>query len=90
MKINHRIALEHDDPFWLEVDRLGLEYKRGDSNNMFSVLEITQDEPGWPEVERLVGEHRPVSHFVSNIFTKRELDASSVPLQQKPMPTADG
>ena len=30
MEINHRIALRHDDPFWREIERLGLDYDRGD------------------------------------------------------------
>ena len=81
MKINHRIAVRHDDPFWLEIDLLGLDYERGDSNSvlklaMSSVLNVTEDQPEWPEVERLIAEYRPTSHFVSNLFTKRELNAA--------------
>jgi hypothetical protein len=81
VKINHRIALNHDNPFWLGIERLGLKYERGDSNNVLklampSVLNITENEPEWPDVARLVGECSPATHFVSNVFTKRELDAA--------------
>jgi len=82
VKINHRIAVPHDSPFWLEIDYLGLDYRRGDSDNilhlaMSSVLNITEDRPEWPEVARLLKEYEPrASHFVSNLYTKRELDAA--------------
>ena len=81
MRINHRITARNDDPFWLEIDRLGLDYERGDSNNvlhlaMSSVLNITEDQPQWPAVERLVVEYDLGPHFFFNLFTKAELDAA--------------
>ena len=39
VKINHRIALRHDDPFWREIDRLGLDYDRGD-NELVQALKM--------------------------------------------------
>jgi len=80
MKINHRIALRHDEPFWREIDRLGLDYERGDPNNVLhfaiSVLNVTEDQPEWPEVQRLVAKYGLGSHSVSSCFTKAELDAA--------------
>ena len=78
VKINHRIATRHDDPFWREIERLGLYYERGNPDNVLgfaiSVLNVTEDRPEWPEVECLVATHDPASHFVTNLFTKVELD----------------
>lgn len=80
MKINHRIALRHDDPFWREIDRLGLDYDRGDPDNVLrlaiSVLNVTEDQPEWPGVERLVARYCPGPHSVSNVFTQVELDTA--------------
>ncbi|MFO0828698.1 MAG: hypothetical protein U0572_11205 [Phycisphaerales bacterium] len=80
MKINHRIALRHDDRFWREIDRLGLHYDRGDPNNVLqlaiSVLNVTEDQPEWPEVERLVAKYCSGPHSVSTLFTKAELDTA--------------
>jgi hypothetical protein len=80
VKINHRIALRQDDPFRRELDRLGLDYDRGDPDNMLrlaiSVLNVTEDQPEWPEVERLVAKYRPGNHSVTNLFTKVELDTA--------------
>lgn len=80
MKINHRIALRQDDPFWREIDRLGLDYDRGDADNVLelaiSVLNVTEDQPEWPEVERLVAKYSLGPHFVSSRFTKAELDTA--------------
>ena len=80
MKINHRIALRHDDPFWREIDRLGLDYDRGDPHNALqlaiSVLNVTENQAEWPEVERLVAKYGSATHSVSNRFTKAELDAA--------------
>src|SRR5215813_6243668 len=80
MKINHRIALRHDEPFWREIDRLGLDYERGDPNNVLhlaiNVLNVTEDQPEWPEVQRLVAKCGSGSHLVSNCFTKAELDTA--------------
>ena len=80
VKIKHRIALRDDDRFWLEIDRLGLHYDRGDSNNVLrlaiNVLNVTEDQPEWPEVERLVAIFCSGGHSVSNLFTKAELDTA--------------
>src|SRR3954462_15476575 len=80
MRINHRIAARYDDRFWGEIDRLGIDYERGDSNNVLqlaiSVLNITEDQPNWPKVERLVAKHAIGIHTVENLFTKREIDAA--------------
>lgn len=80
MKINHRIAARSDDPFWGEIDRLGLDYDGGDSNNVLhfaiGVLNVTEDQPEWPEVERLVAKYDMRLHIVSNLFTKAELNAA--------------
>jgi hypothetical protein len=80
VKINHRIALRHDDPFWREIDRLGLDYDHGDPDNVLqfaiSVLNVTEDQPEWPEVERLLAKYSFGLHFVSTRFTKAELDAA--------------
>jgi hypothetical protein len=80
VKINHRIALKHDSPFWREIDRLGLDYDRGDPDDVLqlaiSVLNVTEDQPEWPEVERLVAKYGSVTHFVSIRSTKAELDTA--------------
>lgn len=80
MKINHRIAKRYDDPFWREIERIGLRYERGSPDNelrlAISVLNVTEDDPRWPEVERLAIEHGEGTHFVANVFTKLELDAA--------------
>ena len=80
MKINHRIALRHDEPFWREIDRLGLDYERGDPNNVLhfaiSVLNVTEDQPEWPEVERLIAQYGVATQSVSTRFTKAELDTA--------------
>jgi hypothetical protein len=80
MRINHRIAARYDDRFWVEIDRLGLDYERGDPNNVLqtaiSVLNITEDQPNWPKVERLVAEHDVGTHLVTLLYTKREIDAA--------------
>jgi len=80
MRINHRIAARYDDRFWIEIDRLGLDYERGDPNNVLqtaiSVLNITEDQPNWPKVERLVAEHDVGTHLVTLLYTKREIDAA--------------
>lgn len=77
MKINHRIAARHDEPFWLELDRLGLDYEYGDPNNVLglaiSVLNITEDQPQWPEVQRLIAEHDLGIHSITNLFNKSEV-----------------
>jgi hypothetical protein len=72
MQINHRIASNSDDPFWIEIDRLGITYERG----TLHVLNITEDNSKWPEVERLYAEHRPGTHFINNIFSQPEIDAA--------------
>ncbi len=80
MKINHRITERHDHPFWLEIDWLGLNFERGDPDNVLgsaiSVLNVTEDQHHWPEVERLVAEYDLGPHFVTNLFTTAELDAA--------------
>lgn len=80
MKINHRIARGHDDPFWREIDRLGLDYERGVPDDVLglatSVLNITEDAPEWPEVDHLLAKYAERSHLVTNLFTKAELDAA--------------
>lgn len=80
MKINHRIALRHDDPFWHHIERLGLDYERGSPDNVLrlaiSVLNVTEDHAQWPEVERLLAKYGPATHSVSNKFTKAELGAA--------------
>jgi hypothetical protein len=74
VKINHRITARHDDPFWLEIDRLGLAFERGNANNVISVLNVTEDQPQWSEVERLLAEYDLGPHFLTNLFTKSEMD----------------
>ncbi|MFY9825628.1 MAG: hypothetical protein WAM82_29915 [Thermoanaerobaculia bacterium] len=78
MKINHRIAARYDEPFWLELDRLGLDYEHGDPNNVLglaiSVLNITEDQPQWPKVQRLIAEHDVRVHSITNLFSKREVN----------------
>lgn len=72
MKINHRITADEDDPFWLEIQYLGLKHKGG-------VLNITEDQAEWPEVERLVMDYKgsyPPGDWTSNVYTKRELDSA--------------
>ncbi|MGH7786555.1 MAG: hypothetical protein ACRERC_06785 [Candidatus Binatia bacterium] len=80
MRINHRIAARHDDPFWGGIDRLGIDYDRGNPDNVLrlavSVLNVTEDHPQWPHVERLVAEHRLGPHLIENHFTKGEVDAA--------------
>lgn len=78
MKINHRITARHDNPFWSEIDRLGIDYEHGDPNNVLgfaiSVLNVTEDQPQWPEIERLVAKCDLGHHLVTNIFTKAEMN----------------
>jgi hypothetical protein len=78
VKVSHRIATRHDDPFWREIERLGLDYERGNPDNVLgfaiSVLNVTEDRPEWPEVECLIARYGPGTHFVTNLFTEVELD----------------
>lgn len=80
MRVNHHIVVRHDNPFWREIDHLGIDYVHGDPNNAlgwaFSVLDITEDRPEWPDVERLIAEHDVGPHTFSNVFSKAELDAA--------------
>ncbi len=78
VQINHRITARHDDPFWLDVDRLGLDYERGDPASFpvpgISILNVTEDQKQWPDVEKLLAESRSLGHTVSTSFSKSELD----------------
>ena len=76
MKIKQRIVLRYDSPFWDEIDRLALSYKKGDPRIALSVLEITEDRPEWPEVERLLAKHGEKSISYSNVYSKAELDTA--------------
>jgi hypothetical protein len=80
VKVNHRITGRTDDPFWPEIDRLGLDYEHGDPNNVLgfaiSVLNVTEDDPRWPEVERLVVKYNHEVHGVGLLYTKAETDGS--------------
>lgn len=85
MKINHRIPLNGDNPFWKHIQLLGLPIDRGnlrysqtgDGTDLIWVLSVTEDNPVWPKVEHLIAEFQlQVSDQVSNIFTKRELDTA--------------
>lgn len=78
LKINHRIAARHDNPFWSEVIRLGLDYDAGHPHDAlgFSIIvfNVTEDQPQWPEIERLIGESDVASHLVTNLFSTTEMD----------------
>jgi hypothetical protein len=73
VKINHRIALRHDDPIWRDVEATGVSIDRG--NDIIWVANVTEDDPAWSEVRLLMLE-RPHSELVTNIFTKHEFDAA--------------
>lgn len=80
MKIKHRIAQNGDDPFWKEIDRLGIDYDRAAPDKVrsggISVLNVTEDLDEWPQIERLLVTHQVATHSVSNIYTKSELDCA--------------
>jgi len=78
LKVNHRIAGPGDDPFWLEIDYLGLGYERaGNCGRVdWHILNITEDQPQWPDVERLCAYYERDSGLTTNLYTKRELDAA--------------
>jgi len=76
MEINHRIALCTEDPFWREIDRLGLDYRRGDPSGDRSVLNITETHSAWPDVERLIAALDVGIDRISNVYTKIDLDSA--------------
>ena len=71
MKINHRIALRSDDPFWGDIKSLGVSIDRNSCG--IWVANVTEDDPAWSNVRPLLSD-RPCCELVSNIFTKRELE----------------
>jgi len=83
MKINHRIPLNGNDPFWKYIQLLGLPIDRGnirysqtgDGTDLIWVLNVTEDNPVWPKVEHLLAEHRILTQ-VNNIFTEAEMNSA--------------
>ena len=78
MKINHYITARADNPFWLEIDNLGLKYKDGGTTILgpgTSVLNVAEDQAEWPEVERLVAEYG-LGDSAGVVYTKRDLDTA--------------
>jgi hypothetical protein len=72
VRINHRIALRGDSPFWKEIQALGLPYDPG----RITVLNITEDDAAWPEVERLLSLHGSPVHLINNLFTRKEIEGA--------------
>ena len=98
MKINHYITARADNPFWLEIDHLGLKYKDGGTTILgpgTSVLNVTEDQAEWPEVERLVAEYGLLGDSAGAVYTKRDLDTaerltiSATNAQHYPQPEDD-
>jgi hypothetical protein len=84
MKINHRIALRADDPFWrgyeplgLPIDRSELRWSmRGDGSDLIWVANITEDHEAWPQVERMLATHGSSPELINLIFTRDETDSA--------------
>jgi hypothetical protein len=70
MRINHRIALRGDSPFWTEIQGLGLSFDPG----LIAVLNITEDDAAWPAVERLLSLHGSPVHLINNLFARKEIE----------------
>ncbi len=71
MKINHRIALKSDDHLWSVFESAGVSIDRGSCG--IWVANLTEDDPAWPQIEPLL---KDTPHFITNIFTRHELDAA--------------
>jgi hypothetical protein len=75
VRINHRIVGRSEEPFWDEIDELGLAYERSASTGL-SILNITEDAPDWSYVRRLCEIHRVLSQ-VSNLFSTQEVESAA-------------